>query len=54
MLFKTCHSVDWKGLNLNALNEPSKLKKTKLNGVVFELILIYSLQIKCNFNYYLA
>ena len=35
-------------------NEPSKLKKTKLNGVVYELILIYSLQIKCNFNYYLA
>ena len=32
--------MDWKGLNLN--------------GVVFELILIYSLQIKCNFNDYLA
>ena len=27
---------------------------SKLNGVVFELILTYSLQIECHFNHYLA
>ena len=48
--------IPWTGraLILMLFNEPSKLKKNKLNGVVFELMLIYSLQIKCNFNYYLA
>ena len=45
-----------------ALNEPSKLiekkkkKKNnfKLNGVVFEFILTYSLPIECHFNHYLT
>ena len=48
--------IPWKGHNLNALQrvQQAKEKYTKLNGVVFELILIYWLQIECNFNHYLA
>ena len=48
--------IPWKGLNLNALQwaQQAKENNSKLNGVVFELTLIYSLQIECNFNHYLA
>ena len=50
--------IPWKGLrpNLNFLQLVQQAKEniSKLNGVVFELILIYSLQIVCNFNHYLA
>ena len=46
----------WKGLNLNALQcaQQAKENNSKLNGDVFELILIYSLQIESNLNHYLA
>ena len=46
--------IPWKGLNLNAVQcaQQANENNLKLNGVVFELILIYSLQIECNFNHY--
>ena len=48
--------IPWKGLNLNALQcaQQAKENNSKLNGAVLELILIYSLQIECNFYRYLA
>ena len=41
--------IPWKGLNLNVLQLAQQAKENnfKLNGVAFELILIYSLQIEC-------
>ena len=57
MPFKTCRSVVGPKYKLSSMSPASCLTKennSKLNGVVFDLILTYLLPIECYFNHYLA